>query len=91
MGKTLIGSEYPVAKQTMTTTNTRDVSSSVDQVIDTCCTVIDHCIVCFAYHIYTMGNYYSSVDDGVISVTVTMLIMIMMIIVVMMMMMMMMM
>jgi len=34
VGKTLIGSDYPVAKQTMTTTNTRDVDASVQQVQD---------------------------------------------------------
>lgn len=32
VGKTLIGSDHPVAKQTMTTTNTRDVEASVQQV-----------------------------------------------------------
>jgi (E)-4-hydroxy-3-methylbut-2-enyl-diphosphate synthase len=32
VGKVQLGSEHPVAKQTMTTTNTRDVGASVDQV-----------------------------------------------------------
>ena len=75
MGKTLIGSEYPVAKQTMTTTNTRDVSSSVDQVIDTCSIVTYHCIayICYICYIYTIKNFRSSVDDG-ISVMIIMMI-----------------
>ena len=33
MGKVCIGSAHPVAKQTMTTTNTRDVDASVNQVL----------------------------------------------------------
>jgi 4-hydroxy-3-methylbut-2-en-1-yl diphosphate synthase IspG/GcpE len=32
VGKTMLGSAHPVAKQTMTTTVTRDVASSVEQV-----------------------------------------------------------
>ena len=32
VGKVPIGSEHPVAKQTMCTTNTRDVEASVEQV-----------------------------------------------------------
>lgn len=32
IGPTLLGSDHPVAKQTMTTTNTKDVESSVKQV-----------------------------------------------------------
>jgi len=33
VGKVKIGSQFPVAKQTMTTTNTRDVDASVEQVL----------------------------------------------------------
>ena len=33
VGKVQIGSDHPIAKQTMTTTNTRDVDSSVNQII----------------------------------------------------------
>eukprot|EP00873_Tetraselmis_striata_P013600 jgi/Tetstr1/433864/TSEL_023046.t2 len=33
IGKVLVGSEHPIAKQTMTTTDTRDIRGTVDQVI----------------------------------------------------------
>ena len=33
VGKVPIGSAHPIAKQTMTTTNTRDVDASVNQII----------------------------------------------------------
>ena len=45
VGKVKVGSQHPIALQTMTTTDTRNVQATVDQV-SSCCPVLTHDLDC---------------------------------------------
>jgi hypothetical protein len=56
VGKVLLGSAHPVAKQTMTTTNTRDVEASVAQVLLDIGDFLERCWINHFSYIYYVDS-----------------------------------